>query len=191
MRLTQYSDYALRSLIYLAVKPSPYGLANINDIAESYDISKSHLTKIIHQLSKMGVIESVRGKNGGIRLALPPKDINIGAIIRRTEVDFAIVECFVPQLPDSHNDLLIEIDKDKPVIKKNFSEPVGHGIPLSDNIVINNIEQMSEVSGCVISPACLLRPIFFEATQAFLTVLDRYTLADVLSNQADVASLLK
>ncbi|WP_352288944.1 Rrf2 family transcriptional regulator, partial [Psychrobacter sp. GW64-MNA-CIBAN-0177] len=64
MRLTNYSDYALRSLIYLATKPDPYLLANISDIANSYNISKSHLTKIIHQLGQLGYIDSVRGKNG-------------------------------------------------------------------------------------------------------------------------------
>ena len=78
MKLTNYSDYALRSLIYLAVTPKDGELANIDDIAQAYDISKSHLTKIIHQLGKLGYIESVRGKGGGIRLAKDPSEINIG-----------------------------------------------------------------------------------------------------------------
>ncbi len=82
MRITQYSDYALRTLIYLAVKPDKYSLANIQDIADSYGISKNHLTKIVHQLSRLGLIESMRGKNGGIRLAKNPKDINIGTVLR-------------------------------------------------------------------------------------------------------------
>lgn len=82
MRLTNYSDYALRSLIYLAVRPTPETLANISDIASSYHISKSHLTKIIHQLGQLGYIESVRGKGGGIRLAVAPKDINLGVLIK-------------------------------------------------------------------------------------------------------------
>ncbi len=94
MRLTHYSDYALRSLIYLATKPNSEALANISDIADSYNISKSHLTKIVHHLGKLGYIESVRGKNGGIRLGMPASDINIGALIRQTECDFKIVECF-------------------------------------------------------------------------------------------------
>lgn len=187
MRLTQYSDYALRSLIYLAVKPSHYGLANINDIAESYGISKSHLTKIIHQLSKMGVIESVRGKNGGIRLALAPQDINIGSIIRRTEVDFAIVECFVAD----HTDNDLENKENKSVVSQGASKTFEHDIPLYDDIVVKNIEEMRQDSRCLISPACQLRPIFFEATQAFLAVLDRYTLADILTNQDELTRLLR
>ncbi|OBX61476.1 Rrf2 family transcriptional regulator [Moraxella lacunata] len=93
MKLTNYSDYALRSLIYLAVTPKDGELANIEDIAQAYDISKSHLTKIIHQLGKLGYIESVRGKGGGIRLAKDPSEINIGRLIRHTESDFGILEC--------------------------------------------------------------------------------------------------
>lgn len=100
MKLTHYSDYALRSLIYLAVKPKAGELANIDDIACAYDISKSHLTKIIHQLGKLGYIESVRGKGGGIRLAKNPHEINIGELIRHTENDFGILEC----LGDSSDD---------------------------------------------------------------------------------------
>lgn len=93
MKLTNYSDYALRSLIYLAVTPKDGELANIDDIAQAYDISKSHLTKIIHQLGKLGYIESVRGKGGGIRLAKDPSEINIGRLIRHTESDFGILQC--------------------------------------------------------------------------------------------------
>ena len=94
MRLTNYSDFALRTLIYLAVMPSRTELATINDVAESYQISKSHLTKIIHQLAQLGFIDSVQGKNGGIRLAKPPEQINLGDVVRHTEKDFAIVPCF-------------------------------------------------------------------------------------------------
>jgi len=108
MRLTNYSDYALRSLIYLATKPEPHLLANISDIANSYHISRSHLTKIIHQLGQLGYIDSVRGKNGGIRLACAPKDINLGVLIKQIEPDFNLVECFSTDLsinpkPDNAN----------------------------------------------------------------------------------------
>ena len=75
MRLTNYSDYALRVLMYLAVMPTSETLATISDIADSYQISKSHLTKIVHQLAQLGYIDSVRGKNGGIRRAMPPKTL--------------------------------------------------------------------------------------------------------------------
>ena len=93
MRLTNYSDYSLRVLIYLASQKNNE-LVNIKDIAEAYNISKNHLMKIIYNLGKMGYVETVRGRNGGIRLAKFPSDINIGEIIRKTEEDFYIVECF-------------------------------------------------------------------------------------------------
>lgn len=93
MRLTNYTDYSLRVLIYLALK-NPEELANITEIAEAYGISRNHLTKVIHELGKMGVIHTIRGRGGGIKLALPPEKINIGDVVRKTEDDFNIVECF-------------------------------------------------------------------------------------------------
>ncbi|MFF2874738.1 RrF2 family transcriptional regulator [Gottfriedia sp. NPDC057991] len=93
MRLTTYSDYSLRVLIFLSSEPREK-LVKIKDIAEAYDISKNHLMKIIYNLGKMGYIETIRGRNGGIRLAKLPTEINIGEIIRKTEEDFNIVECF-------------------------------------------------------------------------------------------------
>ncbi|MGM0876813.1 MAG: RrF2 family transcriptional regulator [Bacillota bacterium] len=93
MRLTNYTDYSLRVLIYLAMKPDKE-LSNIKEIAEVYNISKNHLMKVTYELGKMNVIETIRGRNGGIRLAHAPEDINIGEIVRKTEEDFYIVECF-------------------------------------------------------------------------------------------------
>ncbi len=93
MRLTNYSDYSLRVLIYLAVKNNNE-LATIKEIADSYDISKNHLMKITHDLGKLGYIETIRGRNGGMRLAIHPKEINIGEVVSKTEEDFHIVECF-------------------------------------------------------------------------------------------------
>ncbi|TDQ36752.1 RrF2 family transcriptional regulator [Aureibacillus halotolerans] len=93
MRLTQYTDYSLRVLIYLATKKEDK-LTNIKDIATSYGISKNHLMKITYELGKLGIIETVRGRNGGMRLAKRPEDINIGTFIRLVEEDFHIVECF-------------------------------------------------------------------------------------------------
>ncbi|HLU22001.1 RrF2 family transcriptional regulator [Lederbergia graminis] len=93
MRLTNYTDYALRILIYLSSK-GPDKLSNISEIAEAYNISKNHLMKVTHELGKMGVIVTVRGRGGGIKLALAPEEINIGAIVRQTEDDFKLVPCF-------------------------------------------------------------------------------------------------
>jgi Rrf2 family nitric oxide-sensitive transcriptional repressor len=93
MRLTSYTDYSLRVLIYLATI-NQEKLVNIKDIAETYDVSKNHLMKIIYNLGKMGYIETIRGRNGGMRLAMNPSDINLGEVVRKTEEDFHIVECF-------------------------------------------------------------------------------------------------
>lgn len=93
MRLTSYTDYSLRVLIYLGTNTEEK-LVNIKEIAETYNISKNHLMKIIYNLGKMGYIETIRGRNGGIRLAMNPADINMGEVVRKTEEDFYLVECF-------------------------------------------------------------------------------------------------
>ena len=93
MRLTLYTDYSLRVLIFLASKPKEE-LSNIKEIADAYSISKNHLMKVVHQLTLKGYIESVRGKNGGLRLHRRPEDINIGVLVRETEQDMNLVECF-------------------------------------------------------------------------------------------------
>lgn len=92
MHVTRYTDYSLRVLIYLAVQSDR--LATIQEIADSYDISKNHLMKVVHQLNKKGYIETVRGKKGGMRLRMAPSDINVGVLVRETEQDLNIVECF-------------------------------------------------------------------------------------------------
>ena len=92
MRLTTYTDYTLRVLIRLAV--GPRDLTTIAEIADSYGISENHLTKVVHKLGVAGYIETVRGRNGGIRLLKRPGDINVGEIVRRTEPDFDLVPCF-------------------------------------------------------------------------------------------------
>ncbi|MBW0147305.1 Rrf2 family transcriptional regulator [Marinobacter arenosus] len=92
MHITRYTDYSLRVLIYLAVQGDR--LATIQEIAESYDISRNHLMKVVHQLNKKGYIETVRGKKGGMRLHMPARDISIGILVRETEQDLNMVECF-------------------------------------------------------------------------------------------------
>ncbi|PTY77405.1 Rrf2 family transcriptional regulator [Heyndrickxia sporothermodurans] len=143
MRLTNYTDYSLRVLIYLA-SLEPGKLSNIKEIAEVYGISKNHLMKVTHELGKMGVIETIRGRNGGIRLAMPPKEINIGKIVRKTEEDFQLVECF-------------------------------DGKPGS----------------CIISPVCGLKHLLNKALVAYLTVLDQYTLADIVQNPLNYRMLFQ
>jgi Rrf2 family nitric oxide-sensitive transcriptional repressor len=92
MRLTSFTDYSLRTLLYLCAHRDK--LVTIQDIADMHSISKNHLMKVVYQLGQSGMIETVRGRNGGLRLGREPKDINIGALVRETETDFFMAECF-------------------------------------------------------------------------------------------------
>ena len=94
MRLTAYTDYTLRTLIYLALHRDR--LVTIQEIAELHDISKNHLTKVVHQLGMSEMVDTVRGRHGGLKLKLEPRDINIGDVVRSTESDFYMAECFDP-----------------------------------------------------------------------------------------------
>lgn len=91
MKLTTFSDYTLRVLMYLALNRER--LATIPEIAAAYGISENHLMKVVHQLACSGVVESVRGKGGGIRLALAPEEIHLGQAVRTSEGKAPIVEC--------------------------------------------------------------------------------------------------
>jgi Rrf2 family nitric oxide-sensitive transcriptional repressor len=133
MQLTRYADYSLRVLIHLAVTPKP--LATIQEIAGAYGISHAHLMKVVQHLSALGLVETVRGRSGGLRLARPPEDVNVGRLVRDTEENLALVECF---RDDGH---------------------------------------------CAIESMCLLRRALHEALDAFLAVLDRYTLADLIARR--------
>jgi|SRR5690606_10674233 len=93
MRITRYTDYSLRVLMYVAVREEGE-LSTIGEVAKAYNISKNHLMKVVQELTSIGHLHAVRGKNGGIRLNRDPKDINIGALVRRMEQDLALVECF-------------------------------------------------------------------------------------------------
>jgi Rrf2 family transcriptional regulator, nitric oxide-sensitive transcriptional repressor len=92
MRLTMLSDYALR-LLMLAQEAGD-GLITIEAAAKRYAISRAHLMKVANVLTRAGFLTAVRGRSGGLRLAKPPGDIRIGDVIRATEPDFALVECF-------------------------------------------------------------------------------------------------
>jgi Rrf2 family nitric oxide-sensitive transcriptional repressor len=139
MRLTSYTDYTLRVLMYLAVKPDRH--ATIAEIARTYRVSETHLMKVVHHLGIAGDIITIRGKNGGIRLGKAPEHINLGAVVRRTEPDMALVACF-------------------------------------------------DGAGCIIGDACVLQSALHEALTAFLTVLERYTLADLVAPRHRLAALL-
>ena len=142
MQLTLYTDYSLRVLLYLGLNPRR--MATITDIAQSYKISRNHLVKVVHNLAMQGFINTTRGRGGGITLARPAAEINIGDVVRHTEVNFHLVECF---------------DRER--------------------------------NTCPIAAACFLKSALYEAQRAFMTVLDRYTLADVVDNKDWLQSVLK
>ena len=141
MRLNVQSDYALRLLMQLAVQDGE--LVTIAEVAERFGVSKNHLMKIASVLARQGYIESARGRLGGLRLARPAGQVRVGEVIRCTEADFAIVECF-----------------------------------------------QEGKSQCLITPCCKLQRVLGEAVEAFLAVLDRYTLEDLVRRNAELRLLL-
>lgn len=142
MRMTLHTDYALRMLIYVAARQN--GVCTVNDVAKAYGLSRNHLLKVAQTLRDLGLVETTRGRAGGIRLAKPPAEIAIGALVRATEEDFSLAECM-----------------------------------------------QANGRACAISPACRLKGMLHEALAAFLTVLDKYTLADIIQNKAVLGSLLR
>lgn len=141
MHLTRYTDYSIRVLLYLAVKGEER--STIKEIAETFFISSNHLMKIVQELNQKGYLTAIRGKKGGLLLCRQPETISLGALIRDTESEMALVECF-----------------------------------RDDN-------------SCVITPSCRLRPILADALSAFLNVLDQYTLADLLQDHSQLATLMR
>jgi Rrf2 family nitric oxide-sensitive transcriptional repressor len=91
MRLTRYTDYAMRVLLYLGARPEQ--LCSIAEISRAYRISQNHLMKVVNDLAREGYVASVRGRFGGIRLGRPTEEINVGAVIRHTEDGFDLVDC--------------------------------------------------------------------------------------------------
>lgn len=140
MRLTSFTDYCLRTLMYLGLKQDE--LVTITEIAEHYDISRNHLMKVVHELGRLGYIETIRGKHGGMRLNGTPADIRLGDVIRGTENDLALAEC------------------------------------------------MGADDTCRLSSACVLKNVLGEALDAFLAVLNRYTLEDLLGPGQELRTLL-
>ena len=112
MRLTAFSDYSLRVLMYLGAHDDR--LATVGEVAAAYAVSDNHLVKVVHYLSQQGYIETTRGKGGGMRLAQSPERINIGRLLRRTEDNLALVECFDKgsrQQPVAHRPFVVRPDR--------------------------------------------------------------------------------
>jgi Rrf2 family nitric oxide-sensitive transcriptional repressor len=95
MKLTFYSDYSLRLLMYVSLNRD--GLVTIQEVADAYGISKNHLMKVAFELGRKGFLETVRGRGGGLRLGRPPEKIGVGEVVRAMEEDFTMVECFDPK----------------------------------------------------------------------------------------------
>ncbi|WP_165067531.1 Rrf2 family transcriptional regulator [Paludisphaera rhizosphaerae] len=141
MQLTQFSDYALRTAIYLGTREDRS--ATVDEISRAYGISRHHLVRVVQTLTELGVVASRRGRGGGIRLAMELSAINVGWLIRRTEPHFDVVECFRP-----------------------------------------------ETNTCPIAPACGLKGALYRAREAFLAVLDEYTLDQLLTRKGELVQLL-
>src|SRR5437868_1372341 len=94
MQLTMFSDYALRVALYLATHTDQ--LVSVPEVSRAYGISSAHLTKVAQRLTELGLVEAVRGRGGGLRLARPPEQIGVGALVRATEPHLDLVECFDP-----------------------------------------------------------------------------------------------
>jgi Rrf2 family nitric oxide-sensitive transcriptional repressor len=91
MKLTLYTDYAMRVLLYLSAQPEK--VCSISEISRAYGISQNHLMKVVHDLGKAGFVTSVRGRSGGIKLARPADQIRVGDVVRQTEDGFDLVDC--------------------------------------------------------------------------------------------------
>ncbi|CEF54991.1 RrF2 family transcriptional regulator [Acetobacter ghanensis] len=135
MRLTLYTDYALRTLLYLAVHTDRR--VSIREVAQTYGISENHLVKIIHHLGRGGFVHTQRGRGGGLTLGRAAEDICVGDVVRHTEEDMALVSCMAR--------------------------------PVQENAVT-----------CLLSGGCHLRSVLGTALEAFMGVLDKVTLADLL-----------
>ena len=140
MRLTLHTDFALRVLIQVGL--NDVKLTTISEIADSFEISKQHLMKVVNDLGQKGYLDTVRGRNGGLSLKQAPRDINIGQVVRDTEDKLQVIGCL---------------------------ERRGY---------------------CPIQRVCVLRGVLDDATQAFLAVLDGYTLADLVRPRRALSSLL-
>lgn len=141
MHLTQFSDYSLRLVIYLACHPGR--IVSVDEVSRAFGISRHHLVKVVQTLTDLAVVEAQRGRGGGMQLAMEASEINVGWLIRQTEPHFHLVECFDPA-----------------------------------------------TNTCPIAPACGLKGLLQQAQQAFLHVLDQYTVEHLLTRRTQLVTLL-
>lgn len=141
MKLTAFTDYSLRVLMFLAAEPDRR--ATIAEICAAFDVKANHLTKVVHHLARKGWVATVRGKGGGLTLAGAPEAIRLGDVVREAEGEDLPAECF-----------------------------------------------SARGSHCAIAGQCRLKGVLAQAVDAFYTVLDGYTLADITANREVLAQLL-
>jgi Rrf2 family nitric oxide-sensitive transcriptional repressor len=141
MQLTIFTDYGLRTLMYVAAHPDRR--CSVREVADHYGISRNHLVKVVHRLSLLGYIDSSKGKGGGIRLAQTAEQLKIGDLVRALEPHMQLVECFDP-----------------------------------------------ETNTCRISSGCQLKHFLAEANDAFISTLNRHTLADTVQNKLLFADVI-
>jgi Rrf2 family transcriptional regulator, nitric oxide-sensitive transcriptional repressor len=142
MNLTVKSDYAFRTLMFLAVRDPEN--ATIQEIAARYGISRGHVMVLVHQLGSIGFLQTRRGRSGGIKLAIPAAKIWLGEVARAIEPHFNMVECFNRQ-----------------------------------------------TNTCVITGSCRLHDVLAEATAAWMCILDKYTLDDLVKDNSGLVELLR
>ena len=95
MRLADYTDYSLRVLMYCAAHPED--VVTIDELAQQHEVSRHHLTKIVTDLGRQGLLVTIRGRGGGVRIGMDPAQIRVGDVVRASESDFRLVECFDPE----------------------------------------------------------------------------------------------
>ena len=134
MQLTAFTDYGLRSLMYLGIEPEK--LCSVKEISEHYAISRNHLVKVVHRLAQLGYIASSKGKGGGIKLAIDATQLKLGDLVKQLEPNMYLVECF-----------------------------------------------NKETNRCKITRTCQLKHYLYEANDAFIKTLNKYTLADAIQGK--------
>lgn len=98
MQLTKWTDYSLRVLMHCAANVGRASPVTISEIGQAHGISRSHLTKVVMSLAALGYVETTRGRGGGLRLLAPASETRVGEVVRHTETDFTLLECFDPAL---------------------------------------------------------------------------------------------